>query len=68
MKIIFIIRKIFISFKHILYDNSAETELPIELFDRLVKYIASDIRNFFASEQGKTYYKQWLKEHSKDRT
>ena len=63
LKIIIKVKLFVYRIKCIIISTSAQTELPIELFDRLAEFIASDIKSFLTSEQGKVYYDKWIKEH-----
>lgn len=41
-----------------------EVELPEEILTSFAKFLVPEIRKFYQSEEGKAYYKAWLKKHT----
>ena len=43
--------------------NRNEIELSEEILTSFAKFLVPEIRKFYQSEEGKTYYEKWLKKH-----
>lgn len=41
-----------------------EVELPDDLLISFAKFLAPEIKKFFESNEGKTYYEKWLEKHT----
>ncbi len=43
--------------------NYNDIELPEELLNSFAKALLPEIRKFYDSDEGKTYYQKWLSKH-----
>lgn len=44
-------------------EKQEKIELPEELLISFAKALVLEIRKFYQSDEGKTYYEKWLKNH-----
>ena len=49
--------------KHQEIASGQRIELPESILTELSHFLAREIRNFYASEEGKKYYEEWLSKH-----
>lgn len=47
-------------------NNNSEIQLPKELLELFAKALAPEVREFYASDEGKEYYEKWCLEHRKE--
>ncbi len=43
--------------------ENPQTELPPEILDSFARFLSEEIKDFYRSERGKTFYAEWLKRH-----